>query len=476
MTVLVSICALLASAARCLGCFSIVVGKDASADGCVLVAHNEDDGGPQIVNHYKVWRKRHPRGAEVKLRNGGVVEQAERTWAYLWSEMPGMLFSDSYINEWGVTVASDNCPSREDRPEITDGGIGYMLRRLVAERAATAREGVLLAGRLVERFGYIDSGRTYIIADPDEGWLFCVVHGKHWMARRVGDDEVAMVANTYTIGAVAPDDRDNVLASRDIIDYARERGWYDPATDGPFDFAAVYADPKSASHPNNFRRRWSGLMYVTGRSLELRAELPFSVVPRRRLSVADVMQILRHDKQASPGATFCEADVVNEQGCALCNATTQTSFAAQMRKGPPGDIGIVYWVCLASPRTSVYLPFHFGITDFPAGFRLSSERPTQRSYQDKVQAPFAPNPLTAFWTFSNFRDKVAGGDSAALAALKEKARHLEQAAIDLQGPVEAAACKLYETDKTAAVRMLENYSKGVYLSSLEAMGAILAQN
>src|SRR5690606_23076310 len=105
------------------------VGKDASADGCVLVGHNEDDYPPQVVNHYKVPRQMHGPGATVALRNGAVLEQVEQTWAYLWSEMPGMLFSDTCVNEWGVTVTSDGCPSREDRPEITDGGIGWMLRR-----------------------------------------------------------------------------------------------------------------------------------------------------------------------------------------------------------------------------------------------------------------------------------------------------------------------------------------------------------
>ena len=200
-------------AASCEGCFSIVVGKKASADGYVIVAHNEDDTAPQIVNHHKIARKRHAPGENVQLLNGGQLEQVERTWAYIWSEMPGMHFSDSYINEWGVGVTSDNCPSREDKPEITDGGIGYMLRRLVAQRARTAREGVLLAGKLVERFGYVDSGRTYIICDPDEGWLFCVVNGKHWLAQRVDDDEVAMVANTYTIRRVDLSKKDKFLAS-----------------------------------------------------------------------------------------------------------------------------------------------------------------------------------------------------------------------------------------------------------------------
>ncbi|MFC1636188.1 C69 family dipeptidase, partial [Planctomycetota bacterium] len=98
-------------AVSCEGCFSIVVGKKASTDGYVVVAHNEDDGAPQIVNHHKIARKRHAPGEKVHLLNGGRLEQVEQTWAYIWSEMPGMHYSDSFINEWGVSVTSDNCPS-----------------------------------------------------------------------------------------------------------------------------------------------------------------------------------------------------------------------------------------------------------------------------------------------------------------------------------------------------------------------------
>ncbi len=165
---------LLLRASRCDGCFSIVVGKQASTDGFVIMAHNEDDAPPQIVHHRKVPRKRYSPGEKVTLRNGGLLDQVEQTWAYIWSEMPGMLFSDSYINEWGVGVTSDNCPSREDKPEITDGGIGYMLRRLVAERAKTARQGILLAGELVEKVeqrGYLIDGerRPGLLTVPKRG-------------------------------------------------------------------------------------------------------------------------------------------------------------------------------------------------------------------------------------------------------------------------------------------------------------------
>ncbi len=459
---------ILAPAVPCEACFSIVAGKNASVDGCVFVGHNEDDEAPQIVNHHKVPRRSHPPGSRVKLRNGGSVEQVEQTWAFIWSEMPGMLFSDSYVNEWGVTLASDNCPSREDKPELTDGGIGYSLRRLVVERAKTAREGVLLAGSLVERFGYVDSGRTYIIADPDEGWLFCVVNGKHWLARRVPDDEVAMVANTYTIREVDLEDTENCLASSDIVSYAKSRGWYNPRGARPFDFAATYADPAAASNPNNSGRQLSGLRYVTRGPIEPGADLPFSVVPRHKLSVANVMQILRHDKRV--GTTSSDSPFV----CALCSGATQTSFVAQLRKGLPADIGLVYWVCLASPRTSFYVPFHFGVTGFPTGFLLESGRPTSETYNRRVRAPFAANPQEAFWMFSNFRDKIEKKGPEAVAMLKAEARRVEHNAVQMQRRIEQAAYEIYETDKTLAMRLLENYARGLYLSCVEVMTKTLS--
>jgi dipeptidase len=460
-------------AASCEGCFSIVAGRKASVDGYVIMAHNEDDTSPQIVNHHKVPRREYPPGEKVTLLNGGQLDQVRQTWAYLWSEMPGMLFSDSYINEWGVSVTSDNCPSREDKPEITDGGIGYMLRRLVAERARTSREGILLAGRLVERFGYIDSGRTYIICDPDEGWLFCVVNGKHWLAHRVGDSEVAMVANTYTVRQVDLSDRDNFLASSDIIKYAKSRGWYDPEKDGPFDFAAVYANPASACSPSNLNRQRSGLNYVCSAPIPAGRELPFSVVPRQKASAALIMQILRHDYKGTKSQSSPSAESPTDGICRICSGATQTSFVAQLRRNMPLDIGIVYWTCLASPRTSFYVPFHFGISDFPAGFCAESQEPSMDFYNGKVSSPFKADPLQAFWTFSNFRDKVDSASADVIARVKTRAEKIEKNAFALQRPLEEAARRSYTEDKTAAARMLANYSNGIYLSSLKAMEKII---
>ena len=447
-------------------CFSVVVGKNASTDGTVIMAHNEDNFGPQLVNHYKIPRRTHAPGTKVTLLNGGQLDQVPQTWAYMWSELPGMCFSDTYINEWGVAITSDNCPSREDKPELTDGGIGFKLRRLVAQRAKTAREGVKIAGQLVERFGYVDSGRTYAICDPHEGWLFCVVNGKHWLAKRVADDEIAMVANTYTVHEVNLSDPDDCLACDDIVTYAVDRGWYDPDKDGPFDFAAVYSNPNSIVHRSNIGRQRDGLKYVAAGPVPPGPRLPFSVKPRARVSITDIMKVLRHQpeiKQSLPVPS-----------CPICSGGTQTSFVLQLRPSMPLDIGIVYWMCLASPDTSFYMPFHFGIPDFPAGFCAKSERPSGAAYNAKVEAPFRADPLQAFWTFSNFRAKVHAAPAEKTKCTQALAQQIMTEALALQGPLEEAACRLYRKDKMAAANLLANYSNGIYLSVIEAMDSILS--
>ena len=456
----------------CPACFSIVVGKDASADGCVLVAHNEDDSPPQVVNHHKVPRRSHAPGEVVTLRNGGTLEQVPETWAYLWSEMPGPDFSDSYLNEWGVCVTSDNCPSREDRGELTDGGIGYMLRRLVAQRARTAREGVRIAGELVERFGYVASGRTYVIADPQEGWLFCVVRGKHWLAHRVEDGKVAMVANTFTVRKVDLDDTDNVVASHDIVTYAVGRGWYDPEKDGPFDFAAVYADPKAAAHPGNYGRQSNGLRYVAVNPLAVGNKPPFSVVPGKKLGVADLIRILRHNGSGSI-RTVEGQQVVCNSAEAICRGNTQTSFVTRLGTQPSRDLGLVYWMCLAAPETSVFIPFPFGIADFPTGYRGESERPTEELFQEKVASPFYADSSQAFWTFSNFRNKVQAKPHATKALILNEAERIEARALT---NLEATAKRLCDAPPNVTRESLHAFSCKIYLSVMIDMRVYELEN
>jgi len=140
-------------ASSALACFAVVVGKKASKDGSVLFGHNEQDGGKRMLNFRFIPGIKHNPGDIVKLKEGGTLPQVEETYSFIWTDNPGLSFSDTYINEWGVAVGSDGCGTKEDsyeelvaRGEIVDGGIGYMLSRLIIQRAKTSAEAIRLAG------------------------------------------------------------------------------------------------------------------------------------------------------------------------------------------------------------------------------------------------------------------------------------------------------------------------------------------
>ena len=233
------------SAAQDYNCFSVIAGRDATVDGSVLMAHNEDDSGEQMLNIY-------------------VVPGGERNLRYIWCEFPGMEVSDVLMNQFGVSIASNGCPSREDKGEFTGEGVLYEVRMAVAKYARTAREAVSVIGSMVETFGYKGSGRSYIVADPSEGWVVSVVKGKHWVAQRVPDDKVMTIPNYYVIQDVDLDDEENFAGSEDIIEYAISRGWYDPAKDGAFSFARAYASEASVSSLNNRSRHHEAWTYFFG--------------------------------------------------------------------------------------------------------------------------------------------------------------------------------------------------------------------
>ena len=302
------------------------------------------------MSYFYVPRMYHDPGTFVELRRGGKWPQAQVTYAYLWGNNTGVEFGDGYFNEWGIAIASDACPTREDSYEklvaegqITDGGIGYKLRRIVAQRARNAREGILIAGELLDHFGYVTTGRTYIIADADEAWLLAVAMGKNWIARRVPDDEIVLLPNVHIIGVEADlTDTENVIASKGLVEYAVSRGWYDPAAGRPFSFREVYGAPPAAG----------SFMYEQG------------VDPRQWFS--------------------------------------QELVIYQLRNWLPVEVGSVAWRLTAAPCGSVLVPWYSGITETPGPYRKDWDIEQALSIDfhfDPPEGTFNHDPENAFDVF-----------------------------------------------------------------------------
>lgn len=422
-------------------CYTIIAGKKATADGSVLLAHNEDNGLDDVAGMKKMPRCQFPPGAQVALPGGGKLPQVKTTFAYLILDMPGCDYSNALLNEHGVAIISNNCPSREDRPELTDGGIGGpILRQLVAERARNAREGVTLVGRLIQQFGYTAPGRTLSICDSNEGWMVAMVNGKHWVAARVPDDRVAVIANTYTIRQIDLADTDNFLGSPDIITYAEKRGWYKPG-DGPFSFEKAYASRQARTHPSNTCRQFSGMKMLAGEPLlpPDQARLPRTIVPKAPLTVKDIARVLRNHYEGTPYQNQPQAPHKNAPGT-ICNANTNSSSIFQLRSGMPVEIGAVWWCAFWSPCIGAYCPVYLGTETVPPALGFGAKKPASK------RPGFGP----AYQAFSKLARAVDQDYANRSGPVRKVWERFEAANYQFQAPLEEYLKKKWQSDPAAA--------------------------
>ena len=427
-----------------MNCFTILAGKNATADGSVLFAHNEDDYGKQLVNWFVMPRKHYPEGSELILKGGGRTGQPETTWGGIWLEIPGMDFSDSYLNDQGVCISSNSCSSREDKPEITDGGIGYNLRQIMAERATSAREAVEIGGRLIGKFGYTGSGRTYCIADTKEAWAMAVVKGKHWVARRIPDDQVMVMPNNYTIREVDLTDTQNCLGSPDIVEYAVKRGWYKPETDGPFSFRDAYAAKNSIRHPGNVPRAW-GAYHLLNAGFAIGDDFPFTFTPPAKVTKQALMEILRYHYE---GTELDKTDGYKKgspyklNGTTISGVGTVYGFVTELRSWLPTDIGCVMWLAPQWPDIQPFLPMYAGIRRMPAAY-------CRPGYLNSLADHYSPpadiherNDQHAFWAFVEFSELMNGNYGPNIGWVRKNNLKIERKLLAMQPAIEKKLLKI----------------------------------
>jgi len=446
-------------------CFTVLVGRNASADGSVLVAHNEDDRGEIVVNLRKIAPRDYGAPQKVDLGGGALHETDGKTAGFLWIEATTQEFADSFINQHGVLITSDSCPSRVAAEDYTDGGIGWMLRRLVAEKATSAREAVLLAGELVEKYGYRASGRTYSVADKKEAWMLALLRGRRWFAQRVPDGEVAVIPNHFTIRRISLDDPDHFLGSRDIVGYAKTNGWYDEAKDGPFDFKKAFDRPstREPAADGNALRHWRGLSLLTGKTWELSRDYPFAVAPAQKVTPEALMAILRdHYEGTEYDATdgYKTGTPNRTKFRTICTSSTINAFVVSLDANRPAPLEAAIWLAMGKPDTTVFLPLYYGVGSLPAGAGFG---PNTHDYAALYQQHFEDTAVKAAKD-KLLNTKVLELEKAAEAnygpmheTIVKELFPAEKALIDGRPKFEKDFAALYAKDKAKARKKLDEY-------------------
>ena len=388
--------AVAAGASDASACTNLIAGKYATADSSVMVTYAADSHSLYGELYHQPAAK-HPAGAMRK-----VVEWD--TGKYL-GEIPEVAETYNVIgnmNEHQVVIAESTWGGRAELQDTTGNSIiDYgSLMFIALQRSKTAREAIDVMTSLVADYGYASSGESFSIADKNEVWVMELIgkgaeKGAVWVAVRIPDNAISGHANHPRIHKVNFKDKKNVRYSKDVVDFARKRGWYE-GKDEDFSFAMTYGEWDYGSFRGCDARVWSYFRHFSkdaekyyawcnGESTE---PMPLYIIPDRKVTLADMQERMRDHFEGTPfdmnndlGAgpnhvpyrwrpMYYEVDgkkYLHER--AVATQQTGWSFVSQSRSYLPDAVGGVLWFGTDDANTCVYMPFYCSMTEIPLEVR-----------------------------------------------------------------------------------------------------------
>lgn len=475
MKSLVLSAAMLLASSGAFACSNLIVGKKASVDGSVMVSYNADDYGMfGHLCHYPAGT--HPKGSMRQIYDWdsgvyhGEIEEAPVTYNVIGN-----------INEFQLSIGETTYGGREEMVDST-GILDYgSLIYVTLQRAKTAREAISVMTSLVEKYGYNSEGETFSICDPNEAWIMEMQgtgagsKGVVWVAMRIPDDAICAHANQSRIGKFNMKDKKNVLYSKNVISYARKMGWFN-GKDSEFSWKNTYAFPDFSGRRFCDARVWSFfnhyaddfdryLPWALGKDKDAE-DMPLWIVPNRKLSVADVENGMRDHYEGTALAldttnigggiyempyrptpltfTVDGKQYFNERP--ISTQQTAFTFVSQLRSWLPREIGGVLWFGNDDANMVAYTPVYCGNTVQPA------------CYNTKGADAVTFSSDNAFWLCNMVSNMVYPRYTQLFPELKAVRDSLETSYFANQTSIEKQAADLYQTDKAAALKLLNNYS------------------
>lgn len=319
-------------------CTVIAVGKNASADGSVIISHT--DTGPDSRIFFvpgKSFKKGEMapifwgiQDADRPLNDDGKIlgylPQVEQTYGYFQSAY-------SHMNEYQLGIAESTTSQRKELICLMENGKQIMTIEqamiFALQRFKKAREAVQFIGDLCTTYGFLpssgDGSEALVIADTEEAWVFEVFGvgsgwtpeskkpGAIWAAQRLSDNHATMIPNWSIIKEINSKDKENFIVSANYMQEAIDRGWYNPKSGKPFVWQEAYAPipeefatsrfwlfyhtfmpnlkewPDRMLDPSNpYKGKQPYFQYVEPLSI-----YPFSAVPEKKINVQDVIAFQR---------------------------------------------------------------------------------------------------------------------------------------------------------------------------------------
>lgn len=454
-------------------CTGLLVGKGASKDGSVMISYAADSH--TLYGELYHW----PAADWAKGSMRQIIEWDTNTPIGFIPQVAHTYNVIGNMNEYQLAITESTWGGRSELVN-PDGLMDYgSLIYVTLQRAKTAREAIKVMTSLVEEYGYRSSGESFSIADKNEAWVMELIgkgpgkKGAVWVAMRIPDNAISAHANQARIQQIKFNDPDNCLYAKDVISLAREKGYF-KGQDKDFSFQKAYNPWTSDGLRGCEARVWSffnrfadGMKKYEALAMgDVNQEpMPLYVIPNRKLSVADVRNMMRDHYEGTPmdmtqdiGAgpysvpyrwrpmswEYNGKTYFNERAI----ATQQTGFVlvAQLRPNLPDEVGGILWFGVDDANTAVFTPMYASIQRTPECYRVGNGDMMHFSW------------TSAFWIHNWVANMAYARYAPMIQDIRPVQYELEDGFDNALAQIDAKAVALLKESPAKARAFLTNYS------------------
>ena len=384
-------------------CCGFIIGRQLTKDGTTLFGRTEDypyypNGGKHNKNYVVVDAKNYKEGDQLEDESNGftyphAASEMKYTATYDSARGDGSngAFGEHGFNEAGVSMTSTvtAIPNKKvlKTDPLTENGIPEAaMLDVVLPRVKSAREGVEFLAKVIEEKGSAE-GNVVVFADQNETWYMEILSGHQYVAVKVPEDKYAVFANTYYLGHVDLNDKENVIASKDVEKVAKESGNYKTDKDGNFHIAKSYGPEKYAEGDRS--RTYAGITLLDPNSKVTYEDDEYELFrsptdPNKKFTLEDAFAFQRNRFEHLNGRFVPDDQIgVKKQGddgsndtvrkdqykYALGNENVIDAHVYQINPNLPKSFGGTLWLGMGPSRNTPYVPFYGNVKDTYKAFK-----------------------------------------------------------------------------------------------------------